>query len=64
MFFHICVKIEWELERIRKWEWTVLEKCSDTQAWNILQKAKEEGKEFWSWCDKMGSDGMCKWHKL
>jgi len=58
MFTHICVKIDWELKRIREGEWTVLDKCSDTQARNILLKAKEEWKEFRSWCDNMGKDWM------
>lgn len=59
---HIHVKIDWELERIRKGEWTVLSECTDTQAWNILQKAKSEWKIYWSWCDNMKEDWSCWWH--
>lgn len=62
MFIHICVSIEWELERIRLGQWTVLWDGNNTNARNILQKAKEEWKEYRTWCDNMWVDWRCLWH--
>lgn len=55
---NICcdVKIDWELDRIRKNIPTVLSECTNVQAWNILQNAKNEWKIFWSGCDNMWLD--------
>ena len=63
MKIHFHVKIEWELKRIREdWE-TVLDSCSPTKAWNILQKATEEWKKYRAWCDNMKADWSCWGHE-
>lgn len=62
MFYHICVSVEWELERIRKWEWTVLWDCSSIDARNILQQAKSDWKTHRAWCDNMSQEWRCLWH--
>lgn len=61
--YHFHLVIDWELERIRQWQWTTLKWCSAIQAWNILYKAKEEWKKYRSWCDNMTEDWRCWGHE-
>lgn len=61
--YHIHVKIDWELERMRNWEWTVIE-WNFWEVRNLLEKAKQEWKTYRSWCDNMLKNWSCGWHSI
>lgn len=60
--YHVSVDIQRALEELRDGN-NVLE-CTPMQAWNILVKARNEGKKFLSpGCDKMNHAGRCRGHR-
>lgn len=61
MKFCLSVHIDGAIERLKKG--VNIFSCGSQEALSILQKAKEEGKNYYSGCDNMGQDGRCAGHK-
>ena len=57
---HLCVAIDKALAMLK--EGKNIFDGSPHQAMVDLLKAKEEGKTFYTGCDNMAKDGMCKGH--
>lgn len=60
---HLCVEIEWEIERIIK-TWKTVFNCTPQEALQILSIARNEWKTYYSWCDNMNKEWRCGWHKV